>query len=461
MAEPQIVWLRRDLRLIDQEAFCAAAARGPVIPVYVLDDETPGDRRLGGAARWWLHHSLESLAKDLDRQHMRLILRRGRAADEISRLAQETGATSVHALHHYEPWWREAEAELGARLDLCLHHGNYLLPPGTVSTGSGLPYKIFTPFRKAMLEAIHGFDILPEPSLTAPGNWPASDDLAAWGLLPTRPDWAAGMRAFWQVGTAAALGRFEAFTHAVCDYEDDRNRPSIDGSSAMSPHLHHGEVSARMLWDRLSHLTGDGVRTYRSELIWRDFAQNLIAQYPDYPRRSYRPGYDAGFWRDPEADEQATRDLQAWREGRTGYPIVDAGMRQLWRTGWMHNRVRMIAASFLIKHLLIDWRHGERWFWDTLVDADYANNGTNWQWVSGTGVDSSMFVRIMAPLSQSGKFDAGDYIREFVPELADLPDEDIHDPSPETRPSDYPDRLIGHKEARERALSAFRRIKND
>ena len=210
----------------------------------------------------------------------------------------------------------------------------------------------------------------------------------------------------------------------------------------------------------MSRYTSDGAQTYREELIWRDYAQNVICQFPNYGKESYRDGYDSNFWRNPNRGHVIQEELERWQQGRTGYPIVDAGMRELWATGWMHNRVRMIAASFLIKHLLIDWTFGEQWFWDTLVDADYGSNSTNWQWVSGTGVDSNMFVRIMAPLSQSEKFDAAYYIREWVPELANLSDEDIHDPSDEVRPDDYPEKLIGHKEARERALQAYREMKD-
>jgi deoxyribodipyrimidine photo-lyase len=213
-----------------------------------------------------------------------------------------------------------------------------------------------------------------------------------------------------------------------------------------------------MLWERMRRHTSHGARIFRSELIWRDYAQNVICQFPEYGTRSYRPGYDEHFWRDPGSDPLAAADLAAWQQGRTGYPIVDAGMRQLWQTGWMHNRVRMIAASFLIKHMLIDWRHGEKWYWDTLVDADLGSNATNWQWVSGTGVDSNMFVRIMAPFSQSEKFDAAGYIREYVPELADLDEPFIHDPPDHLRKG-YPRKLIGHKEARERALATYRTMK--
>ena len=463
MSEVQIVWLRRDLRLCDHAAFTAAAQAGPVVPVYILDDETPADRKMGGASRWWLHHSLKALEKDLGRHSSRLILRRGNVCDVLRDLSEETGARTVHALRHYEPWWRRAQGQLKDMLDLQPHDGNYLLPPGSVTTGSGNPYKIFTPFKDSMFDAIHGFDILPEPSLSSPDRWPKSETLDDLDLIPTKPDWAGGMRQFWsgQHGTGAAMERFEQFLEISKDYGEDRNLPGEDATSRMSPHLHHGEVSPRMLWHAMSRYHSEGARTFRSELVWRDYAQNVICQFPRYAEEPYRDGYDDNFWRNPNRGHLIQEELEAWQKGGTGYPIVDAGMRQLWATGWMHNRVRMITASFLVKHLLIDWRHGEKWFWDTLVDADYASNGTNWQWVSGTGVDSNMFVRIMAPLSQSEKFDAGDYIREWVPELADLDDPYIHDPQAHgCKPKDYPAKLIGHKEARERALETYRASKD-
>lgn len=457
MTAPQIVWLRRDLRLADQPAFTHASALGPVIPVYVLDDETPKHRRMGAASRWWLHHSLASLSAELAAQGSRLILRRGRAADVLVDLAAETGAGTIHALRHVEPWWRRADKEILTKLELRLYDGLYLQPPGLLTTGGGTPYKIFTPFKNALFASIDQFDPLPVPMLTAPANWPASDDLDSWHLLPTKPDWAAGLRAAWTPGSAPALARMAQFREILGPYRQDRELPSIDATSRLSPQLHFGEVSPRQLWHATQGMTGEGPGFFRAELAWRDYAANLVLQFSDYGARSYRDGYDGALWRDPETDEQAAADLAAWQQGRTGYPIVDAGMRQLWQTGWMHNRVRMIAASFLVKHLLIDWRHGERWFWDTLVDADYPSNATNWQWVSGTGVDSNMFVRIMAPLSQSEKFNAGAYIRAFVPELATLDDPYIHDPeSFACRPAAYPAPLIGHKEGRERALAAYR-----
>jgi deoxyribodipyrimidine photo-lyase len=457
MPPPTILWFRRDLRLSDQAALIAAAGEGPVIPVYVLDDETPKHRKMGGASRWWLHHSLASLDASLRAKGSRLILRSGGSAQVLTELAKETGAVRVHALHHYEPWWRNAERAVADALDLCLHDGNYLLPPGTLRTGSGGLYKIYTPFWRALSEHMPPAQPHPAPAhIAAPGKWPESDDLSGWNLLPSKPDWAKGFSADWTPGEAAARERVTDFLDEAADYDHARNLPSREGTSRLSPHLHFGEISPAYVWNRLAKAKGNAT-VFLKEIAWRDYAQNIICQFPAYGRENGRAAFDTMAWRDLR---EARGDFAAWKEGRTGYPIVDAGMRQLWATGWMHNRVRMIAASFLIKHLLIDWRHGEQWFWDTLVDADYGNNSVNWQWTAGSGVDANMFVRIMAPLTQSPKFEAADYIREWVPELAGLPDETIHDPeSHGRRPADYPAPLIGHREARERALLAHRKMK--
>ncbi|GHD02757.1 cryptochrome/photolyase family protein [Novosphingobium pokkalii] len=452
MTSPTIVWLRRDLRLHDQAAFRAAAQSGnPVIPVYVLDDETPKHRRMGAASRWWLHHSLARLDADLRALGSRLVLRRGKSDAVLAAIRRETGARVVHALHHYEPWWRLAERAVAKTFDLRRHHGNFLLPPGTVTTGSGQPYKIYTPFWRASLQQLPPPPPQPAPTrLAAPEFWPQSDTLDDWNLLPTAPDWAGGFRETWTPGEAGAAARLETFAGRAARYDAQRNLPACPGTSMLSPHLHFGEISPATVWHAVAE-AGGSVDVFLSELGWRDYAQNLILQCPDYGVRNGREAFDALPWRD------APEELAAWQQGRTGYPIVDAGMRQLWHTGWMHNRVRMIAASFLIKHLLIDWRAGEQWFWDTLVDADYGANATNWQWVAGSGLDANMFVRIMAPLSQSAKFDAAAYIREWVPELRHLDDEAIHDPA--RPPRGYPPKIIAHTEARARALAAHAAMK--
>ncbi len=452
MSDPVLLWLRQDLRLADQPALIAAAAEGAVIPVYVLDDESAGDWRIGGAQRWWLHHSLVSLGASLRAIGSRLILRRGCAEPVLRALLAETGAGRIHAIHHYEPWWRDAEAALDDVL--CLRDGNHLVPVEQVRTGSGAPFRVYSSFWKALQAQLPPSKPEPAPTkLQAPNHWPASDTLADWGLLPKR-DWAAAFADEWTPGETAAMAAAGAFADHVDAYETQRNLPSVAGTSRLSPHLHHGEVSARTVWHAV-----DGHREaekFRKELAWRDFTDGVVLALPDYAEKNGRPRYDALTWR---TGKDADADRKAWEQGRTGYPIVDAGMRQLWTSGWMHNRLRMICASFVVKHLLIDWRAGERWYWDCLVDADYGNNSVNWQWIAGTGVDANMFGRIMAPLTQSEKFDAGDYIRRWVPELKDLGDEVIHDPDAHgARPADYPAKIVGHREARDRALAANRAI---
>jgi deoxyribodipyrimidine photo-lyase len=452
MAAPSLLWLRQDLRLHDQPALAAAAGEGAVVPVYILDDETPGRWRIGGAQRWWLHHSLERLDESFRKLGSRLILRRGKAEVELARLAEETGARRVHATRHYEPWWVKSEAAVGEALELVLHFGNVLVPPERVRTGSGSPYKIYTPYWRALQEHLPPPEPVAAPErLQAPEGWPGGEPLDSWELLPTRPNWANGFGDEWSPGESAALDRLSDFAGRAEHYAAARDRPGEEGTSRFSPHLHFGELSPRLIWDRLP---GEAGEKFRKELAWRDFSHNVMLSQPWIGERAGRPALEDFPWRTGPA---ADRDFEAWSRGRTGYPIVDAGMRQLWATGWMHNRVRMIAASFLVKHLLVDWRRGTLWFWDTLVDADYGNNSQNWQWIAGTGVDSQPFGRIMAPIVQSEKFGAGDYIRRWVPELRGLSDERIHDPGG-ARPADYPEALIGHKAARERALASVREL---
>ncbi len=457
----QLVWFRNDLRLADHAALIAAAARGPVAAVYVLDDETPGAWRMGAAQRWWLHHSLLGLSRSIAEHDGRLILRRGRAGPIVQALATELGA-EVHTLTHHEPWAAVQVTEAGAVNE---HLGVTLAPPESVLSGTGGRYRIFTPWWKKLLEQMPP----PRPRPVPDVPWAdlgriASDDLANWSLLPTAPDWSGGF-ANWQPGEAGAAARLADFARRAAGYDAARNLPSVEGTSRLSPHLALGEVSPNTAWHVIADAVGETVaEPYLRELGWRDFAANIIEQFPDH---ADAPNREA-FARFPFIDDPA--GLHAWQLGQTGYPIVDAGMRQLWATGWMHNRVRMITASFLVKHQLIDWRHGERWFWDCLVDADYGSNAQGWQWVMGSGVDSSPFNRIFAPVGQSAKFDAADYIRCWVPELSKLPDDLIHAPwvagvalirAGVKLGRDYPSPIVNHEAARARALQAWAAVKAD
>ena len=450
---PSLLWLRQDLRLNDHPALIAASRSGPVIPVYVHDDAAPGRHRMGPIQRQWLRASLEKLGVSFSSKGASLILRRGNIIAELTRLAAETGASRVYAIRHYEPWWQEAESELGAEVELVLHDGNQLAPPSSLLTGSGTRYRVFTPWWRALLERMPPPEPLAAPDIVTSVDGVSSDRLADWNFGPAMTGAGA-----WTPGEAGADAMLEALLQKIGAYDVARDFPDREAPSHLSPHLHFGEISPAAIWHRACLAAGSGAEPFLRQLGWRDYAANLIGQLPTYGLANGRPAYDRMPWR---TGDTAERDFAAWVEGRTGYPIVDAGMRELHETGYMHNRVRMLAASFLIKHLLLDWRRGERWFWDHLFDADYASNSANWQWVAGTGVDAPLFSRIMAPLSQSVKFAAGEYIRKWIPELAGLPEPAIHDPDEHgLRPASYPPKIIGHHEARERALAAMRSVRD-
>ena len=443
---PVVVWFRLDLRLRDHAALTAAAATGrPVIPLYILDDAGAGPWAMGGAARWWLHHSLTSLGADLARLGTRLVLRRGRASDVLRDIVAETGAVAVHAGRAHEPWARQAEAEVA--VPLTLHRTATLFDFDAIRTKTGGVYGVYTPFARACraLAAPH-----------APGGVPAftgataaSDTLADWGLLPTRPDWSGGFA--WEVGEDAAHRRLDAFLKtAVGAYGTGRNLPGQPGTSMISPHLHWGELSPHQVWHtaRLAaDATGEGLETFLGEILWREFSAYVLWHQPHLPDRPLRPAFAALPTRAVPAE------LRAWRRGRTGVPIVDAGMRQLWHTGWMHNRVRMIAASFLVKNLLAPWQAGSAHFWDTLVDADLASNSAGWQWIAGCGIDSQPFFRVFNPVSQGEKFDPdGAYVRRWVPELAGVPAAEVHRPGA----GGYAAPIVDLATSRVRALAAYR-----
>jgi deoxyribodipyrimidine photo-lyase len=471
---PVLVWFRDDLRLSDHAALSAAAARGaPVICLYILGEHgaTAGWRPLGAASQWWLAGSLRALRRSLAAQGCTLVQRRGRPAAVVAALMREAGVTEVY--------WNEIDTapdaavatEVAAAIERHggawqSFRGDLLVRPAALRTKEGRGLRVFTPFWKRVL-ALGGIAApLPAPRLR-PGPRLPGDDLAAWGLEPTRPDWAGGLRATWTPGEEAAQQRLRDFLAGEIDgYAEGRDRLDRDVTSRLSPHLRFGEISPRQVWHAARFAAAEqpalsrDIDKFLSEIGWREFSRHLLYDHPDLATRNLQATFDAFPWRDDAAA------LAAWQRGRTGYPIVDAGMRQLWHTGIMHNRVRMVAASFLSKHLLIDWRHGEAWFWDTLVDADPASNPASWQWVAGSGADAAPYFRVFNPVLQGEKFDPdGIYVARWVPELAKLPPRLRHQPwtatpielasAGVTLGSTYPAPIVDHAAARARALAAY------
>ena len=466
---PILLWLRRDLRLADNPALLAAARQGSVIAAYVHDPGAPWAP--GAASRWWLHHSLARLAEALRARGVPLVLRRGPLAATLAALAREAGVASVHWNALYDPSMAEAEASLVADLGATgiaahIHMGGALLhePPTSLATRGGTPFQVFTPFWNACLERGD-----PPPPLSVPdilvglAKPPGSERLEDWRFLPTTPDWAGGLRATWTPGEDGAMAAAASFLGSgLARYAEARDTPAIPGTSRLSPHLHFGEISARQLWHMARRSKGSAphATAFLRELAWREFNHHLLFHFPATADQPLRSAFAHFPWRDDETG------YRAWTRGQTGYPIVDAGMRELWHTGFMHNRVRMIAASFLVKHLLIPWQRGAGWFWDTLVDADLANNAGNWQWVAGSGADAAPYFRIFNPTLQGKRFDPdGTYVRRWVPKLAGLPTPHIHEPwrAPASAlaaagvalGTDYPRPIVEHGAARARALDAF------
>jgi deoxyribodipyrimidine photo-lyase len=478
-ARGSLVWFRHDLRLADNPALSAAVSTGgPVIPVFIWSPAEEGRWQPGAASRWWLHKSLTALDVSLRERGSRLIIRRGPALEALRKLVDESGATAVYWNRRYEP----AVIERDSVLKAALHQdgliaesfsGSLLFEPWRVQTLKGQPIQVFSAFWKACLG-------LAEPTppqrastqIAGPRNWPAPVKLTDLALEP-RIDWAGGLRASWRPGEAGAAEQLSRFLEeGLFEYATERDRPDRPGTSRLSPHLHFGEISVRQIWSAVCELKrsrgpqacSDATGVYMSELGWREFAHHLLYHFPQTPEQPLRRAFAAFRWA-PDA-----KKLRAWQRGRTGYPIVDAGMRELWHVGWMHNRVRMIAASFLVKDLLIPWQDGAAWFWDTLVDADLANNTLGWQWTAGCGADAVPYFRIFNPVTQGAKFDpGGDYVRRWVPELSKLPREWIHKPweAPAsvladagiTLGSNYPEPIVDHRTARARALEAFQQTK--
>jgi deoxyribodipyrimidine photo-lyase len=476
---PCIVWFRNDLRISDHPALHAAASTGqPVICLYVFDEPARSleSRPLGGASRWWLAQSIRALQKSLEALGSALVLRKGPAARVVAEAARETGAKVVFWNEIAQvPRQAEARAVSAALKEIGVtsqsYPGDLLSSPADIRTEDGRGLRVFTPFWRRVRALGGPPGPLAAPSALRPGPSLASDTVETWRLEPTRPDWAGGLRNTWTPGELAARKRLQGFLETgVVGYADGRDRPDQNHTSRLSPHLQFGEVSPRQVWHAARFaaaerpaLSGD-IDKFLSELGWREFCRHLLLDVPDLASRNLQPSFDAFPWKRDEAA------LAAWQRGQTGYPIVDAGMRELWHSGVMHNRVRMVAASFLVKHLLIDWREGEKWFWDTLVDADPASNPANWQWVAGSGADAAPYFRIFNPILQGEKFDPdGTYVRRWVGELGQLPAKLIHRPwaaAPiELRSAGidlgktYPEPIIDHSKGRERALKAYAKVR--
>ncbi len=467
MPAPVIVWFRQDLRLGDNRALRAAfETGGPVVPVFIRDPAAAGKWQAGGASRWWLHGSLASLDASLRRLGSRVILRTGDPVTVLARLIRDTGAESVHWGRCYEPGEAALEGhlreQLGDMATLRRFGGRLLFEPEGIRTAADRPFQVFTPFWRACLAAPPpGLPVAAPGDLPAPAHWPASELLAAWELQPEKPDWSGGLRTAFTPGEAAAMAQLGTFLDGpVRRYRAARDQPGIAGTSRLSPYLHFGEISPRQVWHAVQASMAAGAAPegegegFLRELGWREFSAHLLHHWPDLPDEPLCREF-ADF---PWAPEPQL--YTAWCRGRTGYPLIDAGMRELWTTGWMHNRVRMIVASFLVKDLLVPWQDGEAWFWDTLVDADLANNAASWQWVAGCGADAAPYFRIFNPVLQSRRFDPdGRYIRRWVPELAALPDRLLHAPweAPEAllKGTGYPAPVVDHSAARQRALDAY------
>ncbi|MFT3730307.1 MAG: deoxyribodipyrimidine photo-lyase [Hyphomicrobium sp.] len=476
---PIIVWFRNDLRLHDHPALTAAVKSGAkIIPLYILDETSRDHWTLGAASKWWLAKSLASLARDIKRRGNELILRRGDPAHELMRLVAETDAVAVHVTRGYEPRSVMLEEKLHASLGKSgvafkRFGGRLLREPEDVRTSSGGSYQVFTPFWRAFRKDFNLPKALPAPQrIDAIRKAVASDNISLWALSPTSPDWSGGMSATWQPGEDGARQRLDHFiAKDLAGYSERRDRLADLGTSRLSPHLAFGEISPSACWRAAANASGktgtsdQSIEIFLKELVWREFSHSLLLHFPNMPDEPLRKEFSAFAW------NKSSADLKAWQKGLTGYPIVDAGMRELWATGYMHNRARMITASFLTKHLLHPWTTGEAWFWDTLVDADLANNAANWQWVAGCGADAAPYFRIFNPILQGQKFDPdGDYVRCWIPELARLSPPDIHSPwaasAGELKRAnvvigkDYPFPIVDHKTARGRALAAYENLKS-
>ncbi|RDV25959.1 deoxyribodipyrimidine photo-lyase [Alteromonas aestuariivivens] len=475
MAVPTcLMWFRQDLRVNDNPALRAACDEGKIIPVFILDSTAPEQYQPGGASRWWLHHSLQSLNERLNNH---LLVFKGDAERLLPQLMNELGASCVFWNRCYEPWQIQRDQRLKQSLrehgfKAQSFNGSLLWEPMAINKADGSPYKVFTPYyRKGCLNAAPPRYPLAAPARITYGQTENSGSaLDSLGLIPAIR-WYQTMGAIWNPGEEGAASRLKTFIEdAALNYKQARDKPGLQGTSRLSPHLHFGEISPNQIWYAIKDAFGDTdnqhIDCFMSELGWREFSYYLLYHFQELPECNFNRKFDGFPWRYDNAH------LKAWQRGQTGVPIVDAGMRELWQTGYMHNRVRMIVGSYLVKNLLIDWRQGARWFWDCLLDADLASNSASWQWVAGSGADAAPYFRIFNPILQGEKFDKqGEYVRHYCPELAELPDKYIHQPWQAPEPilqqagvelgKTYPQPLVDLKASRQRALDAFVSIKGN
>jgi deoxyribodipyrimidine photo-lyase len=468
-----IMWFRQDFRLRDNPAYAAACASGArVLPIYILDDEAAGAWERGAASRWWLHHALQDMRTAMDGN---LHVFAGNTEEILLWLVEQTSATSLHYNACYEPWQKTLDATVHKAMEAQqvrthVHHANLLFHPESIVNGSGDPYKVFTYFYKngCLKHTAPPRHPLEQPATPAFATFSSDTTIDDLRLLPTIA-WDGIMKSRWKVGEDAGKTQLQHFLmKELHDYHNGRNRPDRQGTSSLSPYLHFGHISPHQVWYAVKdyavhHDISEGAEVFLSEIGWREFAYYMLYHFPTFPDANFQSKFNDFAW------EHNPAHLKAWQQGKTGYPIVDAGMRQLWQEGWMHNRVRMIVGSFLIKDLLIDWREGEKWFWDTLLDADLASNSMGWQWVAGSGADAAPYFRIFNPVSQGEKFDpSGDYVRRYVPELKHLSKKYIHKPwEADTSTLEeagivlgkhYPKPIVDHAQARDEALKRFKAI---
>jgi len=475
-----LLWFRRDLRISDHAPLNAALKKyketkhkekgATILPLYVLDNHSPNITKYGSASLWWLHHSLEVLINSLANKGSKLLLRSGPTVDVIRELLSEINIESIYFHHSVLPGEGDIETDLAElcqqrKIECKRFKGELLFEPKNIATASGTPYKVFTPFWRTCLSQTRPSKPIATPkAIPGPKRFPKTETLESWELLPKKPNWAAEFNELWQPGEEHVSDVLDVFIKdPIASYKKMRDYPSIKGTSKISPYLSFGNISIRELWHKVEG--HEGADFYQRELGWREFCYHLISHWPEMIEEPFQEKFKNFTW------EENEEFLKAWQQGKTGYPIIDAAMRQLWQTGWMHNRLRMVVGSFLVKNLRLHWHHGATWFWDTLLDADLANNTGGWQWVAGTGADAAPYFRIFNPVTQSEKFDKdGVFIREFVPELSNIPQKYIHNPSSApkevlkeagvTLGKTYPKAIVDLKTSRQVALDAYTNLQN-